>query len=61
MFVETRSPEPLGSQVGIAFHAADGEMTAIGEVRYICHLMARLGGSAARRRGARNGRPLLVL
>ena len=41
MFVETREPHPLGSQVRVTFPSQCGEMTAIGEVRYVCHLMAR--------------------
>jgi hypothetical protein len=41
MFVETRSPHPLGTQVRITFPADGVEMTAVGEVRYVCHLMGR--------------------
>ncbi len=41
MFVETRVPHPLGSQVRITFPAAGGEMTAVAEVRYVCHLVGR--------------------
>ncbi len=41
MFVETRDPHPLGSQVRVTFPATAGEMTAVAEVRYICHLLGR--------------------
>ncbi|HET9596799.1 MAG TPA: PilZ domain-containing protein [Anaeromyxobacteraceae bacterium] len=48
LFVETRDPEPLGSQVRITVPAEGGEMTAVGEVRYVCHLVGRLGERAPR-------------
>ena len=41
MFVETRNPEPLGAQVRVSFPGRCGEMTAVAEVRYVCHLLAR--------------------
>jgi hypothetical protein len=41
MFVETRAPQPIGSQVRVTFASDDGEMTAVAEVRYICHLLGR--------------------
>lgn len=41
MFVETRAPHPIGSQVRVTFPADGGEMTAVGEVRYVCHLVGR--------------------
>ena len=41
MFVETRAPQPIGSQVRITFPAESGEMSAIAEVRYVCHLLGR--------------------
>ncbi len=41
MFVETRSPQPIGSQVRITFPAESGEMSAVAEVRYVCHLLGR--------------------
>jgi hypothetical protein len=41
LFVETRAPQPIGSQVRVTFASDDGEMTAIAEVRYVCHLLAR--------------------
>jgi hypothetical protein len=44
MFVETRDPAPLGSQVRITFPSQGGEMTAVAEVRYLCHLFGQDGG-----------------
>ena len=41
MFVETRAPQPIGSQVRITFPAETGEMSALAEVRYVCHLLGR--------------------
>jgi hypothetical protein len=41
IFVETRAPQPIGSQVRITFPADGGDMTAIAEVRYVCHLLGR--------------------
>jgi hypothetical protein len=41
MFVETRSPHPIGSQVRITFPSESGEMTAVAEVRYVCHFIGR--------------------
>jgi hypothetical protein len=41
MFVETRAPQPIGSQVRITFPADTGEMSAVAEVRYVCHLLGR--------------------
>lgn len=41
MFVETRTPQPLGSQVRVSFPSRLGDMTAVAEVRYVCHLLAR--------------------
>src|SRR5512147_3288399 len=46
MFVETRSPQPIGSQVRITFPSESGNMLAVAEVRYVCHLLAR-GSSRA--------------
>ncbi len=46
MFVETRAPQPIGSQVRITFPAESGEMTAVAEVRYVCHLLGRTPASA---------------
>lgn len=46
MFVETRTPQPLGSQVRVTFPSQCGEMTAVCEVRYVCHLLGRASGDA---------------
>ena len=45
MFVETRVPHPIGSQVRINFPSDAGEMTAVAEVRYVCHLLGRAPAS----------------
>jgi hypothetical protein len=39
MFVETGTPHPIGSQVRVTFPSHSGEMTAVAEVRYVCHLV----------------------
>lgn len=44
MFIESGTLQPIGSQVRITFPSHSGEMTAIAEVRYVCHLMGRRGG-----------------
>jgi hypothetical protein len=41
MFVETRAPQPIGTQVRISFPSEAGEITAVAEVRYVCHLIGR--------------------
>jgi hypothetical protein len=41
MFVETRDPQPLGSQVRVTFPSQAGDMIAVAEVRYVCHLLGR--------------------
>jgi hypothetical protein len=41
MFVETRAPQPIGSQVRITFPSDSGDMLAVAEVRYVCHLLGR--------------------
>lgn len=46
MFIETHDPLPLGSQVRVAFPAEAGEMIAVAEVRYVCHLLGRLADGA---------------
>jgi hypothetical protein len=46
LFVETRVPQPIGSQVRITFPSDAGEMTAVAEVRYVCHLLGRTPSSA---------------
>lgn len=45
MFVETRAPQPIGSQVRITFPAESGEMACLAEVRYVCHLLGRTPAS----------------
>ena len=47
MFVETRAPQPIGSQVRITFPADSGEMACLAEVRYVCHLMGKVGEERA--------------
>jgi hypothetical protein len=52
MFVETHEPQPLGTQVRITFPSQGGEMSAVAEVRYVCHLLGRdLEDSHAAQRG----------
>jgi PilZ domain len=46
MFVETRAPQPIGSQVRITFPAESGEMACLAEVRYVCHLLGRATAAA---------------
>jgi hypothetical protein len=41
MFVETRAPQPIASQVRITFPSDRGDITAVAEVRYVCHLLGR--------------------
>ncbi len=41
MFVETRAPQPIASLVRITFPSEAGDMTAVAEVRYVCHLLGR--------------------
>ena len=48
VFVETRNPEQLGSQVRVSFPSRSGDMTAVAEVRYVCHLLGCSGGAAPR-------------
>ena len=45
MFVETRAPQPIGSQVRITFPADSGEMACLAEVWYVCHLLGRTPAS----------------
>ena len=49
MFVETRTPEPIGAQVRITFPSGAGEMTAVAEVRYVCHLLGKVAEGSSRR------------
>src|SRR5512133_1652419 len=44
LFVETRAPQPIGTQVRITFPSESGNMLAVAEVRYVCHLLARGSG-----------------
>ncbi len=46
LFVETRAPQPIGSQVRITFPSESGNMLAVAEVRYVCHLLGRGLGRA---------------
>lgn len=48
MFVETRNPEPIGAQIRITFPSRAGEMTAVAEVRYVCHLLGLADGASRR-------------
>ncbi len=41
MFVETRAPQPISTLVRITFPSDAGDMTAVAEVRYVCHLLGR--------------------
>jgi len=41
MFIETTTPHPLASQVLVTFPSQSGDMTAVAEVRYVCHLVGR--------------------
>jgi hypothetical protein len=41
LFVETSVTQPIGSQVRVTFTSSDGDMTAVGEVRYVCALVGR--------------------
>jgi hypothetical protein len=53
MFVETHDPPPLGSQVRITFEAEGVHLSAVAEVRYVCHLIARPRGDAQRHAAVR--------
>jgi hypothetical protein len=48
MFIETRDPWPIGAQVRVTFSATSGEMTAVAEVRYVCHLIGCVADGARR-------------
>jgi hypothetical protein len=41
LFVEVPITYPIGSQVRVIFTSPDGEMAAVGEVRYVCALTGR--------------------
>lgn len=45
MFIETRAPQPIGSQVRVTFPSEAGEMSCLAEVRYVCHLLGRTPAS----------------
>jgi len=53
LFVETSITHPIGTQVRVTFIAGDEEMTAVGEVRYVCALTGRGAGLAERYVGVR--------
>jgi hypothetical protein len=55
MFIETRDPQRLGTQVRITFPSLTGEMTAVAEVRYVCHLLGLTGAGATPRQAAVRG------
>jgi hypothetical protein len=39
LFVETPVTQPIGSEVRVSFSASGGGLIAVGEVRYVCHLV----------------------
>jgi hypothetical protein len=41
LFVETPMTEPIGSEVRVNFTTDGGGIVAVGEVRYVCHLVGR--------------------
>jgi hypothetical protein len=41
LFVETPVTEPIGSEVRVNFSPSGGGIVAVGEVRYLCHLVGR--------------------
>src|SRR5512137_2524215 len=41
LFVETPATEPIGSEVRVNFAPSGGGIVAVGEVRYVCHLVGR--------------------
>jgi hypothetical protein len=41
LFVETPVTQPIGSEVRVNFSPAGGGLIAVGEVRYVCHLVGR--------------------
>ena len=63
MFVETRVPQPIGIAGAHHVFAPDGgEMTAVAEVRYVCHLLGRTPAAARGPLALRgHGRALPVL
>jgi hypothetical protein len=53
LFVETPVTHPIGSQIRITFSAGYDEMTAVGEVRYVCALTGRPAAHPQRPVGVR--------
>jgi hypothetical protein len=53
IFVETRAPQPIGSQVRITFPSESGNMHAVAEVRYVCHLLGLGHGALQEPRAVR--------
>jgi hypothetical protein len=41
LFVETPETQPIGSEVRVNFSPSGGGIIAVGEVRYVCHLVGR--------------------
>jgi hypothetical protein len=41
LFVEAPQTEPIGSEVRVHFTTDGGGIVAVGEVRYVCHLVGR--------------------
>jgi hypothetical protein len=41
LFVETPETQPIGSEVRVNFSPSGGGLVAVGEVRYVCHLVGR--------------------
>jgi hypothetical protein len=41
LFVETPETQPIGSSVRVSFSPSGGGIVAVGEVRYVCHLVGR--------------------
>ncbi len=41
LFVETPQTEPIGSEIRVVFGPSGGGLVAVGEVRYVCHLVGR--------------------
>ena len=41
LFVETPATQPIGTEVRVNFSPSGGGLVAVGEVRYVCHLVGR--------------------
>jgi len=41
LFVETPATQPIGTEVRVHFSPSGGGIVAVGEVRYVCHLVGR--------------------